>query len=626
MKKTLSMLLALVMLFSLCACSNSDTQTTDPSNSSQSTTNNTETSTGSTEKPTDGTEGTTGTSQTPTEEPTTPPTQSPTEGSTTPPTQSPTEGSTTPPMQSPTEEPTTPPTQTPSTEATSSKINFKDVAGIWYAEGHDDVSISFSITDNTWVFVQGENFNHHSCVIDMHRGTGGTDYYYDNGYFVSDCIKMNGTSSLVYTKGNNSITFYRQKNYPKEKLHAHEELLRAIDGYYWYLDGYDYTYIHPNVIPWYDHECLDWDSKNIYITSSSLVAYERFEPTNYWKYENELGASSTTHNTLLVNPIECGDSLISDFNMRVSSNKLYMTVGGTQYSFTRYTSPKSENITLKLGFTQATAKVGEHIFLPIEISPFWTYYQIEVAEDASDDFSVAYHDRWYTSGSYPYGSGSYSNNGKTTLIFYAQSAGERTFNIRIKGTQQNYQLKINVEPQPPTNVTGVAIDKSAIELERGKTETLTATVSPSNATNQTITWSSSDSSVAIVSSSGEVTAVGKGVATITATSADGGYTATCTVTVIDPPLTVRASIGVGYYMSDSASVRGVYSEAKASGGSENYVEYYVKVYYNGELVAEGAKNQIIVTLANGTYTAEVYVKDSNGSEATHTTEMTLSGY
>ena len=614
MKKTLSMLLALVMLFSLCACSNSDMQTTDPSSSSQSTTNNTETFTGNTEKPTDGTEGKTGTSQTPTEEPTTSPTQSPTEGSTTPPTQS------------PTEEPTTPPTQTPSTEATSRKINFKDVDGIWYAEGHDDVSISFSIMDNTWVFVQGENFNHHSCVIDMHGGTGGTDYYYDNGYFVSDCIKMNGTSSLVYTKGNNSITFYRQKNYPKEKLHAHEELLRAIDGYYWYLDGYEYTYIHPNIIPWYDHECLDWDSKNIYITSSSLVAYERFEPTNYWKYENELGASSTTHNTLLVNPIEFADSLISDFNMRVTSNKLYMTVGGTQYSFTRYTSPKSENITLKLGFTQATAKVGEHIFLPIEISPFWTYYQIEVAEDASDDFSVAYHDRWYTSGSYPYGSGSYSNNGKTTLIFYAQSAGERTFNIRIKGTQQNYQLKINVEPQPPTNVTGIAIDKSAIELERGKTETLTAIVSPSNATNQTITWSSSDSLVAIVSSSGEVTAVGKGAATITATSADGGYTATCTVTVIDPPLTVRASIGVGYYMSDSASVRGVYAEAKASGGSGNYVEYYVKVYYNGELVAEGAKNQIIVTLANGTYTAEVYVKDLNGSEATHTTEMTLSGY
>lgn len=85
-------------------------------------------------------------------------------------------------------------------------------------------------------------------------------------------------------------------------------------------------------------------------------------------------------------------------------------------------------------------------------------------------------------------------------------------------------------------------------------------------------------------------------------------------------------MGVGYYMSSSGSYRGVYVEANASGGSGNYVEYYIKVYFNGVLVAEGAKNEIIVTVANGTYTAEVYVKDSNGNEATHTTSMTLSGY
>ena len=79
-------------------------------------------------------------------------------------------------------------------------------------------------------------------------------------------------------------------------------------------------------------------------------------------------------------------------------------------------------------------------------------------------------------------------------------------------------------------------------------------------------------------------------------------------------------------MSSSSSVRGVYTEAIASGGSGSYVEYYIKVYYNGTLVAEGAEDQMIVTLANGTYTAEVYVKDSNGNEARNTGSMTLSGY
>lgn len=119
MKKTLSMLLALVMLFSLCACSNSDTQTTDPSNSSQTTTNNAETSTGNTEKPADGTEGTTGATQAPTDEPISAPTgeatTGPTDEPTTPPTQAPTEAPTTPPTQEPTETLTTSPTTQPTT-------------------------------------------------------------------------------------------------------------------------------------------------------------------------------------------------------------------------------------------------------------------------------------------------------------------------------------------------------------------------------------------------------------------------------------------------------------------------------------------------------------------------------
>ena len=203
--------------------------------------------------------------------------------------------------------------------------------------------------------------------------------------------------------------------------------------------------------------------------------------------------------------------------------------------------------------------------------------------------------------------------------------GEGTATIIATTESGNHTASCNVTVSI-IHVNGIVFDKSSLTMIVGNVQQINATISPSNAASKQITWTSNDSTVATVSSSGQVTAVSKGSAVITATTADGGYTAICTVTVTDPPLTVRASIGVGYYMSDSASVRGVYAEAKASGGSGNYVEYYVKVYYNGELVAEGAKNQIIVTLANGTYTAEVYVKDSNGSEATHTTEMTLSGY
>ena len=81
------------------------------------------------------------------------------------------------------------------------------------------------------------------------------------------------------------------------------------------------------------------------------------------------------------------------------------------------------------------------------------------------------------------------------------------------------------------SVTGVSLDKTELSLTVGDTETLTATVAPDNATNQAVTWTSSDPSVATVDAAGKVTAVGAGTATITVTTADGSFTATCTVTV-----------------------------------------------------------------------------------------------
>lgn len=79
-------------------------------------------------------------------------------------------------------------------------------------------------------------------------------------------------------------------------------------------------------------------------------------------------------------------------------------------------------------------------------------------------------------------------------------------------------------------VTGVTLNKSSTSIEQGSTETLTATVSPSNATDQTVSWSTNNSSVATVSG-GVVTAVSAGTAIITVTTNDGGFTDTCTVTV-----------------------------------------------------------------------------------------------
>ena len=77
--------------------------------------------------------------------------------------------------------------------------------------------------------------------------------------------------------------------------------------------------------------------------------------------------------------------------------------------------------------------------------------------------------------------------------------------------------------------TEVKLDQTSVELEEGDSVTLKATVSPENATDKTVTWTSSDESIATVDENGKVTAVKAGNVTITATS--GIQSATCSVTV-----------------------------------------------------------------------------------------------
>ena len=92
-------------------------------------------------------------------------------------------------------------------------------------------------------------------------------------------------------------------------------------------------------------------------------------------------------------------------------------------------------------------------------------------------------------------------------------------------------------------VTGVALDKTSLSFTAvNMTQKLGAVITPANATNKSVTWTSSNPSVATVSN-GTVTALAAGSTTITVTTADGGFTATCSVTVSsDPNQTVSALI------------------------------------------------------------------------------------
>ena len=101
----------------------------------------------------------------------------------------------------------------------------------------------------------------------------------------------------------------------------------------------------------------------------------------------------------------------------------------------------------------------------------------------------------------------------------------------------NYNTAITYVPgtlsvtDPTIPVTGVTLNKTSAILTVGGSERLTATVTPSDATDKSVTWASSNTSVATVDASGNITAVSAGTATITVTTADGAKTATCSVTV-----------------------------------------------------------------------------------------------
>ena len=149
--------------------------------------------------------------------------------------------------------------------------------------------------------------------------------------------------------------------------------------------------------------------------------------------------------------------------------------------------------------------------------------------------------------------------------------------------------------------------KTSLNLNPGKEGTLTATITPSNATNQNVTWKSSDTKVATVDN-GLVTAVAEGTATITVTTTDGNFQDTCTVTVTQPAETPVTSVtldktsltlDVGGSDTLAATVKPDDATNKAVKWSSSN-ENVATVNQNGNVKAVGAgKATITATTADG---------------------------
>jgi len=170
----------------------------------------------------------------------------------------------------------------------------------------------------------------------------------------------------------------------------------------------------------------------------------------------------------------------------------------------------------------------------------------------------------------------------------------------------------------PVPVTGVEVTPETAELKVGETAQLTATVSPEGADDPTVTWTSSDESVATVDKEGKVTAVGVGTATITATTTDGGFTDTATVTVVPTPVEE-----VGAEPAEATLFVGDKLTLETSVGPEDATDKSLTFTSSDPAVATVDKDGNITAVAPGEVT--ITVASASNPEVKATVTVTVFG-
>lgn len=148
---------------------------------------------------------------------------------------------------------------------------------------------------------------------------------------------------------------------------------------------------------------------------------------------------------------------------------------------------------------------------------------------------------------------SVDQNGKVTAV----NGGSATITARAGEQSATCVVTVSVP------VTSISLNKSSLDLNKGESETLIATVSPSDATENTVTWATSNKRIATVDQNGLVTAVEGGTATISATC--GGYKAECVVTVTVPVASITLSKqNLSLKKGDSANLTATVSPSNAT--------------------------------------------------------------
>ena len=169
----------------------------------------------------------------------------------------------------------------------------------------------------------------------------------------------------------------------------------------------------------------------------------------------------------------------------------------------------------------------------------------------------------------------------------------------------------NSKTDPTTSIVAVnsiSLDKSNIELTVGHSSTLSATIAPDNATNKSISWTSSNTSVANVNSSGLVSAVAEGSAIITVTAEDGNKTSTCSVIVKSAVVPV---IGVSLDKITAELTAGQTLQLTATIAPDNATNKNILWTSSNTSVANVNSSGLVSAVAEGSAIITVTAEDGN---------------
>ena len=191
--------------------------------------------------------------------------------------------------------------------------------------------------------------------------------------------------------------------------------------------------------------------------------------------------------------------------------------------------------------------------------------------------------------------------------------------IGLTGCKDDPEEPTPVEPTT-ISVTGVSLGSSeSLSLTEGDTHQLTATVTPANATNQKVTFSSSDASKVSVSESGLLTALQAGTATITVTTEDGGFTASVVVNVAAAHVVVNvtdvtfASLNVTIEEGEEFNLNPQFTPTNATNKNIQYVSDTpaVAIVENNKVKGLAEGNAVITATALGAEEGHPVVKTIN---------------